>query len=262
MKNLVAVSLLIVSFFVSPASQAEEKASPHISWRPKWEKAQDLERRGSYLEAVEIYDSLLQKEHLGRKRRTIRKEYEALEMKILFSKLQTPDSVIHTVVAGDTLYGLAKKYGTTIDLLQKSNEISGDQIYPGMKLKVNQAQFALLIGKHTNRLTLLANGKTLKIYRVATGAGGSTPEGNFKIINKLKDPTWFHAGAAVPSGSPENILGTRWLGFDSPGYGIHGTTLPQTIGTQASKGCIRMHNSDVEELYAILPVGTEVTIKN
>ncbi|MBM3248214.1 MAG: L,D-transpeptidase, partial [Candidatus Omnitrophica bacterium] len=55
-------------------------------------------------------------------------------------------------------------------------------------------------------------------------------------------------------------LGTRWMGFDIPEYGIHGTTEPESIGKQATKGCVRMINKDVEELYSILPVGTEVTI--
>ena len=261
-KSKIAFLNLLFIFLLFASVQAAEEPVTHPSWRSEWEKAKTLEKGGSYLEAKEIYDSLLQKEHLGRKKRIILKEYEDLQMKMLFSKVETPGSALHTVVPGDTLYGIAKKYGTTIELLQKSNSISGDQIYPGTKLKVNQSKFSILIKKKSNRLTLSADGKPVKTYRVATGAGGSTPVGTFKIINRLKDPTWFHSGQAIPPDHPENILGSRWLGFDSPGYGIHGTTLPQTIGTQASKGCVRMHNSDVEELYTLIPVGTEVTIKD
>ena len=258
--KIVFLNPLFIFFFLASVQAAEEPVTH--AWRPEWKKAKALEQEGSYLAAKEIYGSLLQKEHLGRKKRAILKEYEDLQMKILFSKVETPASILHTVVPGDTLYDIAKKYGTTIELLQKSNGISGDQIYPGMKLKVNQSKFSILVEKKSNRLTLLADGKPLKTYRVATGAGGSTPEGTFKIVNRLKDPTWFHSGQAIPPDNPENILGSRWLGFDAPGYGIHGTTLPQTIGTQASKGCVRMHNADVEELYTLSPAGTEVTIKN
>ncbi len=261
-KSKIAFLNFLFIFFLFASAQAAEEPVTHPSWRSEWKKAKTLEKEGSYLEAKEVYDSFLQKEHLGRKKRIILKEYEDLQMKILFSKVETPASILHTVVPGDTLYGIAKKYGTTVELLQKSNGISGDQIYPGTKLKVNQSKFSILVEKKSNRLTLSAGGKPVKIYRVATGAGGSTPEGTFKIINRLKDPTWFHSGQAIPADHPENILGSRWLGFDSPGYGIHGTTLPQTIGMQASKGCVRMHNSDVEELYTLIPVGTEVTIKN
>ena len=185
-----------------------------------------------------------------------------IKTQALFSKVETLDNFLHTVTPGDTLSRLAQKYGTTIELLRECNKISGNQIYAGMKLKVIRAHFSISIGKNHNLLVLLADGKPIKRYRVATGTGGSTPVGTFKIINKLENPTWFHAGAVVPSDSPDNILGSRWLGFDLPGYGIHGTTLPKTIGTQASKGCIRMLNSDVEEIYAAVPVGTPVSIKD
>jgi lipoprotein-anchoring transpeptidase ErfK/SrfK len=82
------------------------------------------------------------------------------------------------------------------------------------------------------------------------------------INSKLENPTWYHAGAIVPPDSPKNILGTRWLGIDYPGYGIHGTTIPESIGTQATSGCVRMLNSEVEELYSIIPYGTKVKIKD
>jgi lipoprotein-anchoring transpeptidase ErfK/SrfK len=52
------------------------------------------------------------------------------------------------------------------------------------------------------------------------------------------------------------------MGISHPGYGIHGSTDPSSIGKQATAGCVRMHNRDVEELYAIVPVGTEVVIED
>ncbi|MCX5714227.1 MAG: L,D-transpeptidase [Candidatus Omnitrophica bacterium] len=61
-------------------------------------------------------------------------------------------------------------------------------------------------------------------------------------------------------GSADNLLGTRWLGIDLPGYGIHGTVDPSSLGKQVTQGCVRMANSDAEELYSIVPTGTEVTI--
>ena len=181
---------------------------------------------------------------------------------LLFSRLNNLEKISYTVIPGDTLYELAKKYKTTIEVLRKSNKIEGDKIYSGMKLKIPKVRFSVLIEKQKNTLVLYGNGKPLKRYRVATGTDSSTPEGIFKVVNKLENPTWYHAGAIVPPESPENILGSRWLGFDKAGYGIHGTTLPETIGTQASKGCIRMLNQEVEELYSILPLGTRVRVKN
>jgi len=47
-----------------------------------------------------------------------------------------------------------------------------------------------------------------------------------------------------------------------PGYGIHGTTEPESIGYQSTEGCVRMRNEDVDELYSIIPIGTPVTVIN
>ena len=131
-----------------------------------------------------------------------------------------------------------------------------------MKLKIHTAPFLIRIDKSKNTLVLYSNDEAVKKYSVATGRKNCTPVGEFKITDKLVHPTWFKTGAILPPGSPENALGTRWMGFDKLGYGIHGTIEPKSIGTQASEGCIRMLNEDVEELYSIVPVGTKVIIQD
>ncbi len=176
------------------------------------------------------------------------------------AELIASESMTYMVVAGDTLYEIAQKYHTTVALLKKSNGLTSDLIRPGMKLKVQTGVISIQVDKSENVLTLSVDDKPVKHYRVATGTNNGTPIGEFKIINKLENPTWFKAGAVVPPESPENILGTRWLGFDNPGYGIHGTTLPESIGHQATTGCVRMLNNEVEELYALVPVGTQVAV--
>ena len=129
-----------------------------------------------------------------------------------------------------------------------------------MKLKVSIAEYSIIVDKSEKVLRLYSNKEILKTYPVATGTQERTPIGTFTIVNKLEDPVWYRAGAILPPDSPENILGTRWLGFSLKGYGIHGTTLPETIGTDATLGCIRMYNHDVEELYSIIPLNTPVTV--
>ncbi len=109
-------------------------------------------------------------------------------------------------------------------------------------------------------LILKSNEEVFKTYIVATGEDNSTPVGTFTIVEKLIDPTWYSAGAVIPPDSPDNVLGTRWLGFDLSGYGIHGTTEPESLGKQVTQGCVRLSNADVEELYIIIPKGTEVII--
>ena len=182
--------------------------------------------------------------------------------KALFSKEVASDSIAYTVKPGDSLYVLAQKNHTTVDFIKKINDLKGDSIYPKMKLKIHTAPFSIQIDKSRNSMILYSNDEAVKKYSVATGKKNCTPVGEFKITDKLVHPTWFKTGAILPPGSPENALGTRWMGFDKPGYGIHGTIEPKSIGTQASEGCIRMLNEEVEELYSVVPVGTKVTIQD
>ncbi len=178
----------------------------------------------------------------------------------LLSSKPDSHSVIYDVRPGDNLTRIAKQHNATVGLIQKINNLSSDAIRVGQKLKVPTIRFSAVVDKSQNILMLKTGEEVLKVYAVATGKDNGTPVGVFKITDRLVDPTWYKAGAVVSPGSPENVLGTRWLGIDKPGYGIHGTVEPDKIGQQATEGCVRMRNEEVEELYDFLPSGTEVTI--
>jgi lipoprotein-anchoring transpeptidase ErfK/SrfK len=220
-----------------------------------------LENAGKMVEARSLYEKLWKNQRLSPlQRRDVRSRLERLNLKLLFSPADTPETRFHVVKAGDSLYHLSKKNGTTIELIKKINRLSNEVIYPGMKLKIVNRPVSIVVDKKSNKLYLFLDQRPLKSFRVATGINNKTPVGRFKIINKVANPIWYNEGTAVPPESPENILGTRWLGFDAPSYGIHGTKHPDSIGKQESAGCVRMLNRDVEELYDFVPLGTVVTI--
>jgi lipoprotein-anchoring transpeptidase ErfK/SrfK len=50
------------------------------------------------------------------------------------------------------------------------------------------------------------------------------------------------------------------MSINYPGYGIHGTWDKESLGKQSSAGCIRLQNSDIEELFTIIPLHTKVKI--
>ncbi len=179
---------------------------------------------------------------------------------LLFSPMVTDLDTAVEVKPGDTLGKLASKYGTTVEFLKKANSLKSDVIRVGQKLKAPKGRFGIVVDKSQNQLLLTENNQFVKSYVVATGSENSTPVGTFKIVNKINNPVWYTQGAVVPPESPENILGTRWLGIDKQGYGIHGSVDPSAMGQQITAGCVRMTNQDVEELFAIVPVGTDVTI--
>ena len=110
------------------------------------------------------------------------------------------------------------------------------------------------------KLALLEDGRVVKIYDVAVGAQVSpSPSGEFQIAQRLSNPTYYQPGVVIGPG-PGNPLGTRWMGLNVKGFGIHGTNRPSSIGKNASHGCIRLKNSDVEDLFARVRVGDRVSL--
>ncbi|HEX6762221.1 MAG TPA: L,D-transpeptidase family protein [Gaiellaceae bacterium] len=126
----------------------------------------------------------------------------------------------------------------------------------------------IVVVRGANSLTLYRGTKPVRRFSVATGqAIYPTPAGLWHIMDKQLDPWWYpptyDAWAKglkpVPPG-PSNPLGTRWMGLNAPGVGIHGTDEPTSIGYSASHGCIRMQVPDAEWLFQRVSVGTPVVI--
>jgi lipoprotein-anchoring transpeptidase ErfK/SrfK len=114
-----------------------------------------------------------------------------------------------------------------------------------------------------------ARGRALS-YPIAIPRDQDRWEGVTKVSDKKVNPAWTPTQEMlrenpklppfVPGGHPMNPLGVRALYLGTTTYRIHGTDAPWTIGDAASKGCIRMFNEHVLELYDRVPVGTRVTV--
>ena len=126
----------------------------------------------------------------------------------------------------------------------------------------------IVINREVNRLYLYDGTRLTRTFSVATGqAIYPTPRGRWRIVVKWKNPWWYppiqdawaRGLKPVPPG-PDNPLGTRWMGLNAPGVGIHGTDEPASIGYSASHGCIRMQVPDAEWLFDHVDVGTTVYI--
>jgi len=110
------------------------------------------------------------------------------------------------------------------------------------------------------KLAVLQADRVVKIFPAAVGAPASpSPVGVYKIVTSIPEPTWYYKGKIVGPGKA-NPLGSRWLGLSIKGYGIHGTNAPSSIGHNASHGCVRMRNKDVEELFGMVGVGDQVEL--
>jgi lipoprotein-anchoring transpeptidase ErfK/SrfK len=249
--STVAAPTPIVAAASRPPAPAESNAE-------QYQQALALENDGKLAEARALLQPLCDGGDASDK---VLDLFGTVNTKILFTPASAPEKIDYTIVSGDSLGKLAQKFGTTIDLIKKSNNLTSDVIRVGDRLRIYQGHFAVTVSKATNELRLTDNGKLFKRYHVGTGQYSKTPVGDFKITTRLANPPWWRAdGKTIPFGDPENILGTHWLGLNVPGYGIHGTWDTNSIGKQATAGCIRLLNDDVGELYAILPVGSPVNI--
>ncbi|MCZ6689969.1 MAG: L,D-transpeptidase family protein [Planctomycetota bacterium] len=196
----------------------------------------------------------------------MRARLDELVESIIFSRGPGPNSEMYMIQPGDSLAKIAAKYNCPVRLMQKINKIiDAHMIRAGSRLKVIKGNVEILVRRRDFSLTATLDGKYYRHYSIGIGADDLTPTGEFVVNQKIDDPTWYDKGRVIPPGDPENILGTRWLGFEATdtvsGIGIHGTTEPDTIGRKASAGCIRMHNKDVEELESVTPKGTHVRIE-
>lgn len=107
----------------------------------------------------------------------------------------------------------------------------------------------IMINRSVRRLTLFSGNAPVRQYPVAIGKPSTpTPLGNYAIATKILNPG--------------GVLGTRWMGLNFDAYGVHGTNRPWLIGQMVSNGCIRMHNANAEELFALIVVGTPVYIRD
>jgi lipoprotein-anchoring transpeptidase ErfK/SrfK len=124
----------------------------------------------------------------------------------------------------------------------------------------NAAMRWVLVSIPDRKLALFENGKVIRVYRVAVGKTSTpSPSGEFKIVNRVTNPTYYHKGQVIVAGK-SNPVGTRWMGLSVKGYGIHGTNQPDSIGKAASTGCFRMGKRDLEELFTLLQIGDTVRI--
>lgn len=240
----------------APSSSAQTSAAADI-----FARAESAKANHELLKAKELYEQILTQHPDFENIDVVQEQMGELNTKLIYSKtMMEGKTVMHEIRVGDTLGKIAKQYGTTINFIKRSNGLEKDIIRVGDRLRVWTAPFNVAVDKSQNVLLLKTGDEILKTYMVSTGKDNGTPVGEFTITTKLENPTWYKSGAVVAPNSPDNGLGTRWMGFDLKGYGIHGTIEPQSIGHQATAGCVRMLNEQVEELYDMLPAGTKVTI--
>lgn len=184
-----------------------------------------------------------------------------------FSDAPSPLKKSYVIQPGDSLDRISRRNKTTVELIRRMNNIDGNLIYPGARIRLPAKPFVVQVDKSARTLALVMDGRIFKSYVVGLGRYGKTPLGTFHTVVHQTNPDWSPPGGGIaPFGDPRNVLGTRWMSFQDDarpsikGFGIHGTTDRSSIGGDTSNGCVRMLNEDVEEVFLFIPRGTRVVI--
>jgi len=176
---------------------------------------------------------------------------------------------VHIVRRGETLAGIASRYGTTVAAIATLNGLRNPNlIYVGQRLNIPRGGSSsggttpptsgsggkwIDIDLSSQRLRAYAGNTVLSTMVVSTGiARYPTPTGRWRIYAKYPSITMSGPGYYLP-GVPHSMFFYR-------GYAIHGTYWHNNFGTPMSHGCINLTRADAAWLYSWAPIGTLVVI--
>ena len=149
---------------------------------------------------------------------------------------------------------------------------AGDRGRPNRPKRPEAALVKVSISKSQVR-AYGADGKLLALFPCSIAADKSKvpPHGELKITSYVAWPNFTYTPDFTPPGKKvqrhiwpegENCpVGVAWMGLNLPGYGIHGTPRPESIGFTGSHGCFRLANWNAARLYAMCRSGTKVVIE-
>ena len=160
-------------------------------------------------------------------------------------------------------------HAALVQLLEDGTRVPLQLLTQPVPAKRTPANFGpvIVITRGVNTLKLYDGRRLVRTFHVATGQPEyPTPGGVWRIVDMQRNPWWRPPTSAwarglqpIPPG-PGNPLGTRWMGLNASGVGIHGTNAPASIGYSLSHGCIRMQGPEAEWLFQHVSVGTPVVI--
>lgn len=188
----------------------------------------------------------------------------------VFNPEYTAGARTHEVSRGESLdriAGLYRKQGLLLDGLTLGlfNRVSDPtKLRAGQVLKIPVQPISTVLEKPSYLMAIYLGDVIFRLYWVGHGKDDRTPETTFTVTLKQEHPDWHFDGRVIPYGHPENILGKYFVKFEHKsfqGYGAHGTPEPETIGTMASRGCVRMRDSDIREFFLVIPRGSPVHVR-
>ncbi len=264
----------------------DQRVGPPASGNPTAEesaKASDTYREGLKLLAGDKPDLLAARTKLskllaGGKLPTklhaeCRQNLTKIAQRVVFSRRffpNDPHAKRYVVKSGDRLSTIVKREKVYVPYegIALINGINPNRLREKQWLKLVQGPFDAVITKSSFTLDLYHKGMFVKSYPIGLGQNGSTPVGTWiaKEGGRVRGAPWTPPddldGKTLTPSDPGYPLGTEglWIALQGTdkntrmlqGFGIHGTNEPDSIGKEASLGCIRLADKDIAEVFAFL----------
>ncbi len=226
------ISIIIFLFMICMYTQKAE--ANYIVCPINCEQERNLYYTTPNMTGDDVQELQVQLKHLGYYQGKINGIYDTITMEAV-KKVQVAHGVKPDGIVNVTTWSLLNA--------NRGQPVSQEKIPPP------PGKVSIVIDTVNRTLTIFSDNEPYRQFHVAVGKPETpSPIGNWVVLRKAMN--WGTG------------FGTRWHGLNVPWgiYGIHGTNKPYSIGGYESHGCIRMHNSNVELIYPIIPVGTPVYI--
>ena len=224
------------------------------------------------IKARETLNDVLHNPMTNQQREAIKKLLTELSERWLFSKTVYPEDSLcglYKVQPGDSLSEMGSDHKVPWEILLQINNISRPEaLQAGQNIKVINGPFHARVFRSSFTMDLYLNDTYVRSFAVGLGKPGrETPTGLWVAEpgGKLISPPWTDpdTGRMYHPEDPDYPLGSRWVGLEGlsgnatgrEGFAFHGTNDANLIGTQGSRGCIRLHNGDVILVYNLMMPG-------
>lgn len=262
----------------APANLQTTKAGPIVTGNGPLADGKARLAAGQFLDARSVVnDSLLSGKLSDADATAAKSLLTEINQTAVFSPRVIPGDAFtssYKVKSGDSLAKIAAANGTTWELLARINHLDPKRLRYGTSIKIVHGPFFAVVTKKTFTMDIYLGGLPgdkdstyVESFPVGLGKDDSTPTGVWAIgpHAKLRHPTYYppEGGSPIDSDDPKNPLGGYWIALTGENgqalgrtsYGIHGTIEPDSIGKQASMGCIRLKNDDIAMVFDLMSEG-------
>jgi LysM repeat protein len=221
------------------------------------EQGKQLIAKGDIEDGKRLLISLFQSFPKSAKADEARKTVGDMNIQDLFSSQPSADKKEYVVARGDSIAKISAKTKAAPELIFKANGLDGLMIQPGQKFIIPSGQFTVQIFMESQAVELLNHGQFFRWYK---GLDFHLPPNMKPALLKVIGKEAWSGGARVSFGEKKFLGSSRWVVLSQNGITLYSESAPNTPNVTKPRFGIQLAPEDMEELFALLPKDTTVTV--